>query len=252
MRCYMGRKWSCDEINYLKSNFATLDNNEIARTLSRTTSSILSMSGKLKLKKQYKEKITVKYNRLYKIYNNLKNRCDNKNSDRYNDYGGRGIKYCEEWNSFNIFLQWALSNGYKEHLTIDRIDNYGNYCPENCRWITKAEQNRNTRQNIKITAFNETKTLAEWSVDPRCTVKYRTIVHRYHSGKYSSENILTSETNARELKLYAFSELKNLTEWAKDRRCVIKYGTLYKRFKDGKMTAEEMLTTPLKGHKNDM
>lgn len=85
-----------------------------------------------------------KYNRLYHTWNGIKYRCENKNSKDYPHYGGRGIKMCPEWrNDFQAFYDWAMSNGYADNLTIDRIDVNGNYEPSNCRWITVAEQNRN-------------------------------------------------------------------------------------------------------------
>ena len=82
--------------------------------------------------------------RLYTIWTDMKQRCTNPHSDNYKYYGGKGIKMCKEWSDdFAIFKNWALLNGYENHLTIDRISSAGDYQPENCRWVTKAENNRN-------------------------------------------------------------------------------------------------------------
>lgn len=88
--------------------------------------------------------------RIYRIYRHMVNRCNNKNVDSYPAYGGRGISVCREWGKFEAFYEWAMSNGYKDTLSIDRIDNEKGYSPENCKWSTVLEQARNKR-NSKIT-----------------------------------------------------------------------------------------------------
>lgn len=85
--------------------------------------------------------------KIYRLWKDIRRRCENPKRRRYNRYGGRGIKVCELWiTSFRAFWEWAMSHGYQEGLQIDRIDNDGHYCPENCRFVTAIENNRNRPQ----------------------------------------------------------------------------------------------------------
>lgn len=120
--------------------------------------------------------------RLHSTWLSMRFRCNNPNAAWYRIYGGRGIRVCEEWNSFESFQEWALANGYTDNLTIDRIDCNGHYCPENCRWATNIEQSNNKRNNRFVTAFGETKTLSQWAADRRSTVSRGSIEKRIRRG----------------------------------------------------------------------
>lgn len=102
--------------------------------------------------------------RLYRIWSNMKQRCTNPNHHFYKNYGGRGITVNREWqDSYIAFRDWALSNGYSDDLTLDRIDLNGDYNSDNCRWVTYKIQANNKSTNRLITVGDRTKTLSEWS-----------------------------------------------------------------------------------------
>ena len=101
------------------------------------------------------------HKRLYGIWRGMRGRCQNPNRPKFRNYGARGISVCEEWQSFANFCKWALENGYQDDLSIDRIDNNGNYCPENCRWATSLEQNHNRSCTLKVLFGGETHTVSE-------------------------------------------------------------------------------------------
>lgn len=115
--------------------------------------------------------------KLYRIWCCMKRRCYSKNGDNYKYYGGRGINVYKDWkDDYLNFYSWAINNGYKNGLTIDRIDVNGDYCPENCRWITKKEQGWNKRNNLKIFYRGEilnTKEISQKTGLDISTVRYR-------------------------------------------------------------------------------
>ena len=101
--------------------------------------------------------------RLYVCWQHMKNRCNNPLDKYFCNYGGRGISVCPEWDSYEKFKEWAFAHGYRDDLTLDRIDVNGNYCPENCRWTTMQEQQNNRRNNHYVEFCGEVHTLADWA-----------------------------------------------------------------------------------------
>lgn len=123
-----------------------------------------------------------RYTRLYGIWKGIKERCNTPSNTAYKNYGARGITYCKEWEEYLVFKEWALSHGYTDELTIDRIDVNGDYCPENCRWATPKEQANNTRHNRYLTYKGKTQSIALWSDElgiPKATIQSR--LRRGHS-----------------------------------------------------------------------
>jgi hypothetical protein len=124
--------------------------------------------------------------RLYRIWRNVKTRCENESFKQYKDYGGRGIAICQEWKAdFESFHKWAISNGYADNLTLDRIDVNGNYEPSNCRWVSMKEQSRNRTDNYCLTYNGETKILADWA--EITGINRETIKSRIEAGKTVEE-----------------------------------------------------------------
>lgn len=123
----------------------------------------------------------LKHSRLYNTWCRMKMKCYNKNDSHYPYYGGRGITVCDEWlNNVMTFHDWAINNGYRDDLSIDRIDVNGNYEPNNCRWVDQKAQVRNRRNTIQITYKGETKPLAEWC--ELLNLNYGTLKRRYYKG----------------------------------------------------------------------
>ena len=127
--------------------------------------------------------------RLYTIWRNMKRRCNDSDRECYKNYVGRGIRVCDEWqNNYRSFYNWALSNGYNDELTIERINVNGNYEPLNCTWATRKEQSNNKRNNHFLTFNGKTQTVAQWSEE--LDISISTILRRIDKGM-TDEEVLT-------------------------------------------------------------
>ena len=130
---------------------------------------------------------------LYTIWADMKQRCTNVNCSRYEDYGGRGISIYSLWKKdFKNFYNWAITNGYESGLTIDRIDNDGDYAPSNCRWVDRYVQGSNKRNNHIITIDGESKILFEWCRE--YNISPSTVCRRIKRG-WSEQDAITIPTN---------------------------------------------------------
>lgn len=137
--------------------------------------------------------------RIYNVWHTMKERCYVKSQSSYPNYGGRGIKVCEEWQEFIPFMEWAYANGYDENAprgqcTLDRIDPSGNYEPNNCRWATYKEQANNTKSTVFLTYKGETKPASEWS--KIVGISQSAITQRKNRG-WTDEECLTIKSKGR-------------------------------------------------------
>ena len=119
--------------------------------------------------------------RLYRIWNSMKSRCANPNRKDYHMYGGRGVTFCDEWNDFIPFYEWATSAGYADDLTLERIDVNGNYEPDNCKWITSTEQASNKTTTPYVLYNDNYITLKQLSEE--IGINYQTLFGRYKRGE---------------------------------------------------------------------
>lgn len=131
--------------------------------------------------------------RLYRIWANMKGRCFNPNIKEYKWYGGKGISVCPEWMNFQVFYDWAMDNGYADSLTIDRIDQNGNYCPDNCRWLALSDQQSNRSNNRHLTYRGETRTVKGWS--EKFGIEYFHFYAMLKRNNFDIEKVIEYETD---------------------------------------------------------
>lgn len=182
--------------------------------------------------------------RLHSIYAGMKARCRYSSQDNSYRYHDRGIRICDEWlNDFRAFYDWAMDSGYRDDLSIDRIDNDGDYCPENCRWITHQEQMNNCSINRHFTYNGETHTVAEWA---RITGISKNYIYGGLSRGWSFEDIILRKpkSNARGKLYECGGESHTLIEWS--RKTGLSSTAILYRLKKG-WSVERALTEPIKG-----
>lgn len=181
--------------------------------------------------------------RLNSIYVGMKNRCYNSNQPSYKDYGARGITICTEWlnkekvntgkalatKGWLSFQSWALSHGYSDGLTIDRIDNSKGYSPDNCRWVSRKVQNNNHRNNHWNTMEGQTKTMAQWCEEKKCN--YNTIRTRIYKLHLTPEQAFDLNYNTCIRTITFKGKTQSIAAWAREKK--INYQTLVNRINKG-------------------
>lgn len=226
-----------------------------------------------------------KNKRLYKIWKEMRYRCNNPNNKSYPRYGGRGITVCKEWdNSFVPFYEWSVANGYKEdiaesgrnRLSIDRIDNNGNYSPDNCRWVDDFTQALNKRDNLTAEektctcpvcnkTFFKTKRARRITCSRTCARKYYYMNHPNNKDytkkcPICGKNFIAKDHyDKRVYCSYKCANIKNSPIWEFEGEChrVVEWSEIIGinahcllRRKEMGWTIEEILTTPLRGKRN--
>ena len=153
----------------------------------RSCGCIKKEQDKINLTKHHSHKLSK--TRIYHIFQGMKTRCYNPNNKRYDRYGGRGIVVCDQWKDDpKSFFDWAFNNGYQEHLTIDRVDNNGNYEPRNCQWSDSKTQSRNRSTNVVVDYQGEKITLMELSES--ISIPYSVLYTRYKRAGDRGERLI--------------------------------------------------------------
>ena len=194
---------------------------------------------------------SVKHNlsntRLYHIWRGMLDRCYNEKNHSYHRYGGRGITCTSEWSNkevgFQTFYDWAMSNGYQEDLTIDRINNNLGYSPDNCRWADAYTQANNKSSNIYVTREGRTQTLKQWTDE--LGIDYHVVQHRLGLG-WSMEDALTKDKRFDGIETLTYQgRTQTIMEWAVETGMT--YNTIKHRVRAG-LPVDKILETPQKEH----
>lgn len=179
---------------------------------------------------------------VYSIWSGMKTRCENKNAEHYKDYGGRGIKICDEWKDLRNFAKWADETGFEpgKNFSIERKNVNGDYCPENCVWIDRKLQTHNCRNTRRLTINGETKPLIEWA--EIYGIDYKTVSSRYTNGYREPEDLFYkgSLINKKAIRIKVRGELLTIPEASK------KYGVskycIWQRYEKGIRDGELLIS----------
>lgn len=174
--------------------------------------------------------------RPYRAWQNMVERCTNPHATGYNNYGGRGITVCERWLKYENFRD---DMGYPpDGMSLDRIDNDGNYCPENCHWATPEEQLKNKRSTRLLTYRGRTQTLAQWARETG--IAHKTLCGRMDQGR-TAEDILTAPSATKPQYVTYEGKTQTYSEWSKETG--LSADLIYMRIKRG-MSPQDALTLP--------
>lgn len=182
-----------------------------------------------------------KYGRLYKIWHGMHSRCENNKNTGYTRYGARGIRVTAGWDDFSVFAEWSETHGYARHLTIERIDNDGNYEPGNCRWATRKEQARNRSHNVRIQRNGVVRCLSEWAEIEG--IEYSLLLGRLQRG-WGIEKALKAPPLEKDAPIAAFGRTQRLSEWAAE--VGVPKDRIYLRLKRGWKPERALLAEPPK------
>lgn len=152
--------------------------------------------------------------RLHRIWSGMKTRCTDANSTNFKNYGGRGITVTPEWmRSFRTFVEWALAHGYKDGLSIERIDNNGSYGPSNCRWATAEEQGNNKRNNRIIEFDGQQLTISQWA--EKLGMSRDVLANRIYNGRSIEDSLTLPVEDGQLNKIIIFQgKSQTVSEWA--------------------------------------
>lgn len=188
------------------------------------------------------DSVNPEYKNLYNVWRSMRRRCNSPNSQTYHHYGGRGISICKEWDDYIDFKEWALQSGYRQGLSIDRIDVNGNYEPSNCRWVTQKEQNNNRRNNRYVTYQGKTRTATQWAEE----FGIESDVFLRELSRFNDDvgKVLEYEVKKYNQSFKMDGESHTLKEWADIYD--MKYVTLVGRFRTYGWSLEKALKTPVR------